>query len=191
MRILLCLILIIPISLLGQNDLKKAKQQLAQLKANGIIIRFDTRQKTIDALKEKGWDKQAMLTEKELESEVREIKNAFENFYAYSPFYYSTSENLAAKVDVITVKTKDGKELELNIKNKTYFVLNPHRVQSDGFKDFVRGFAVQDINMENLKKPFPYYIPKHEGLFFLKRSYPELVEVLEEKFLDLESKALR
>ncbi len=191
MRILLCLILIIPISIFGQNDLKNAKQQLSQLKANGIIIRFDTRQKTIDALKEKGFEKQAMYAEKELEAEIREIKSAFENFYTYSPFYYSTSEKLAISTDVLTVTNKDGKEFELDINEKTYYVLNPHRVQSDGFKDFVRGFAVQNIKMENLEKPFPYYIPKHEGLFFLRRAYPELVEVLQEKFTELESKALR
>ena len=165
-----------------------AKQQLQELKENGIIIRFDTKEFVINGLENKGRLEEAQEVKIELAKLKSEIIESFKKYYTYSKVYICDSDELTNGKAVKTVRDLDSNLVSLDTDAKKYYVLNPHRVYFEAFGDYHHGFGIVDINLKNIPKPFPYYVMKREGLFFLRIPFSAMVLKLQRKFVKFESR---
>lgn len=169
-----------------QGTLENAKAQLSKAKENGIVIRFDTKEPILDSLKANGLMKLYEKKRKELEDFKLEIIAAFKEKYTYGKVYYSTSDDIVAARGESSFNVFDLDGHAVRVDPNSVLYLNPARVYLKEFRSEYIGFAVQDINFENLEKPFPYVVRR--GSFLQKLTYPAMVEKLQFNFKILESK---
>lgn len=171
-----------------QESIDKAKEQLLKAKENGVVIRFDTKEPILDSLKANGLTE--LLNKKLLEKKdfQEEVILAFRENYVFGKVYYSNSEAIVNAKGERTMNVFDLDGGVVRIDPTKVLFINPSQVFLEDLRSYYVGFAVQDFELNNLEKPFPYYVLKREGSLFGKLTYPDMVLKLQSNFSTLSSK---
>lgn len=190
MRFILLLILVIAISGSGLTQsagkTKKtrrdsvAKAQLITLQEGMLLVRLRSNLKKLKALENKG-DSIGVRNEKRaIRLKQLEIVNAFKLNYDFSEVYFFQSHHSKE------VKEGDFKGIILNdslevvdVTPDKFFVLDPYRVEFGSMNTSQSGLSVMNSKFKQLEKPFPYYVRKRDGFFFLRRGHFEMVSVFQ------------
>jgi hypothetical protein len=188
----------------------RARQQIMGLHDGVLLVRLQTRSKSLETIRERGMDKKADQIEAELKEENEEIMRAFEAEYDFSPVYFFNSEDSEAlrrgDYDEVTFFDFNRDSVDLDL-GKTYFLTAEFgNVQADTGKvkgDYIYtkdetgvkqektytsapdpGFGALIIMSDQfiqLADPFPSYVRTFETLFFLRRDPREVVRRMNDK----------
>lgn len=166
----------------AQDD--SAEQHISNLKKGALLVSLKSKKNTIKAFEAKGLNERAEMLREEQTLKNKEIINAFNEKYDFSDVYYFYD------FDSRAVKEGDLKGVMLNEElekddgivpeSGSYYIARVGNVYSETFQDDISGIVIMDRNMEQLEKPFPFYVKKRV-FFVVERTIPEMVEILNEK----------
>ncbi len=169
----------------GQEKKSDASQNIKMLKQGALFVRLKTSDLQINALKQKGREKEAEQIHRKQEMENKEIAEAFKNSFDFSKIYFFYSTNSA----------------EIKKGNYKYFLLNTDLQKDTSFNgnDYLIGefdesatthidaFIIKDKNFIQLDSPFPFLI-KCNGMLVTTRTKEEVVKQLNKQLFEFWSK---
>lgn len=182
---MICLLGSLPIA---SQELNTA-DHLLRLKEGVLLVKLYSRNKSVEALKERGYDDKAEILKKEQHFENIAIANAFEMYYKFTPkvyFFYSDDSRKIAEQDFEGVLM--GYNLEklnnVSVEDTAFYVAEFGHTEGKN----LRALVVRDNNLEYMKAPFPYFVRTFEGFLFFDRTYPKVVNLWNDKLLEEYSK---
>ncbi len=194
MRNIVLILLLLNFNAYSQNEITGKEQanliaskQIKELKNGVLLVRLMTSENKINLLLKNGKNKAANKLKNDQYEINLEIAQALIKNYNFSDIYFFYSSD--------SQKVKDGnlkgiikddslKNIEVDLTNRNIFVLNSTDVFLESTQSSVIGFSILNAGMEQLKKPFPYYVRKREGSLLFKRTYSEMAEVLNARLFD-------
>lgn len=187
---------------------ENAKTQIHALDKGVMLVRLYTLEKSIDALKQKNMPLKAEELRKRVETQHKELMQAFDLHFDFCKvyFFYSsdTQKVLKSNYEGVIYDTKGNLVENFNPGNNYFFAENgPYpndespagydyelarseqgvKVQKVPYFDPYHNFGVfciRDKNMQALKKPFPFYV-KTYGDFIYYRNANSFVPILNNK----------
>ena len=181
MRLLFCFLLFSSVSVVGQQQevtpkqlaLDSAKLQVNALKNGILLVRLDYKTREV-AYYEKYENYVEAEKIKEKQANVnKEIMNAFQKHYSFSPVYYFSMDDsrklLDAQYAEIDLLDQFGrKDSLINLVDHTFFVAEFGVANQDGMsnaddtefatKMAVNALVIRDSKLVELKEPFPYHV---------------------------------
>ena len=157
----------------------------SKLTHNAILIRLQTNIHLINYLIKEGQLKQA---EKERLKQKRKNDEIIENFikeWTLSPVYFFHSQysnDIKQKNYKYLFKDKDKKPLnkeEINNLNSNYIIAFFGKTNNK-IKSHALNFNNHQFNQ--LQKPLPRYVRSYQHLWFLKRNYKRIIQIMVRKF---------
>ena len=191
--------LLVSVSCLSQGKAKKQKElndsiataQLTELKNGALLVRLRSYQKQLKVFEKRG-DSVGLRNEKrKIRLKHLEIVNAFKVEYSFSKVYFFKSHN-SSKVkagELKNVVLNDSLE-PVDFSSSNYYIADPYRIEFAKMNSSQNGISLMDKKLKQLDKPFPYYVRKRDGVFFLRRDMFQMVTVLQ-KNLDWYAKKYR
>lgn len=182
-----CLLILLSSSFsFSQNESKKiaiasSKANIKKLKNGCLLVQLFKNENKLKALQKAGKDKEYEKLKNEVNEEHKGIMLSFYTVYDFSKvyFFYNTDATQIINGNYKGILfDKDFKPVDYSvIKYKNVFTLQVGDVFADAFKDDIQGIVVMDREMNQLQRPFPYYVKKYR---FPKkaRTMPEMVELL-------------
>lgn len=190
-----------------------ARSQIKDLKDGVLLVRLQTRSKSLEMIRERGMDEKAAEIEAELKAENDEIIAAFQEEYDFSKVYFFNSEDSGelAKGEYDKVNTFDYDEVEVNLNLNTVFFLTAEfsnvqpdtartrgdyrmvdtedgpelRSTSNGSTNFGFGaLIIMSDQFIQLADPFPSYTRTFDDIFFLRRQPAKVVGKMNGKLVD-------
>jgi len=193
------LILFFSITAFGQEVKHKkaykdsvAKVHIETVKNGVLLVRLRSNQKLLKALLAKGDTVGEHNKSREIKVKQLEIVNAFKLNYQFSKvlfFYSHHSKEVKAKNWNGTILNDELKPVKFD--GTPHLILDPYLVTLTGLDATQNGMSVFDANFKLLEKPFPYYIRKRDGIFFLRRDVFSMVSLLDKNFNWAEGKFLK
>jgi hypothetical protein len=166
---------------------EKAQKHIQALKKGTLLIRLKTDERKIEALKKAGKEEEAKKMLADQQQKHKEIANAFSKAYTFSKFYFFYNKNSRE----IGARNFAGLLLDANLNPvnetkvaETFYVLDSEEVMFETMNSTVVGFGVLNQKYELLEEPFPYYVRKREGLAMFRRTYRDMVLILQKEFHD-------
>jgi hypothetical protein len=159
------------------------KVHIGTVKNGTLLVRLRSNQKQLNALLKRGDTIGEYNRAREIRLKQLEIVNAFKVKYSFSKvlFFYSHHSD--------QVKAKNWKGIILNdsleaikFDGAQYLILDPYIATLTGLNVTHNGMSVFDADFKLLEKPFPYYIRKRDGVFFLRRDVFAMVSLLDKNF---------
>jgi len=182
MKLLLTLILFIAFSVHAQNEekveaqqkaLETAKQHINDLKNGLLLVRLDYKTKEITYYEEHGNSKEATNIREKQATVNKEIMNAFQKYYSFSPVYYFSIDDsrklLDERYDEIQLLDQFGiRDTTINLRDHTFFVAefgvaNQEHLTAEDDSEFatkmsINALVIRDKNLVELRDPFPYHV---------------------------------
>lgn len=151
-------------SSIGQKSQEKAKVQLTELKDSFILVRLKTNDLKIEALQNRGRNREAQIAKNIQYQENRETILSFEQTFDFCPiyFFYSGSSDEIRKGNLIGHVF----DYELNLvdpallQNENYFTAEFSKTENLG----IDALVLMDNFLLPLKAPFPFFERKY--IFF-------------------------
>lgn len=165
-----------------KENTEQAREQITQLLEGALLVRLQTKNKSITALREKGNDKLADKIETDQKKHNMEIVSAFRTLFDFCPVYFffsDDSQNIKkGKLDQVAFLS-ESLIPDTNIHfSKTYFLTAEFGRTEQG-KSF-GALVIMDSRFSQLKRPFPYYVRTFESLP-IKRSIHRTVLMMNRK----------
>ena len=170
---------------------KVAYEQLDQLKNGALLVRLQTRELAITALRKVGRDSEANELVKSQMKINRDILKAFRLNFKFAPVYFFYSNFSAPVIGGETDKVvflNDSLQPDTSIKftMKSFLTGEFAPVEKAGF-----GAALLlDNKLQQLKKPFPFYARTFETFALFRRTRAETVQKLNSKIEKFYTKRL-
>ena len=182
MKLFLSIILVSSFSLLAQNEEKvlvqknafeTAKKQINELKNGILLVRLDFKTKEIAYYEKHNNIAEANKIRAKQEAVNKEIMNAFQIYYSFSPVYYFSVEDsrklLDEKYDEIQLLNAFGiKDTTVNLIEQPFFVAefgfaNQGLSTSDTEEQYstkmtINALVIRDYKLVELAEPFPYHV---------------------------------
>ena len=160
-----------------------------QLKTAEVLIRLKTNENSIYYMKAKGNNVAAEELRKKQLVKNREIVDAFKQMYDFSDvkFFYSTHTLNVKNGYYDGIFLNDSLVSDESIKlrdTSNVYIIDVGHVYFPSFGNHMEGIVMMDNSFKPLPKPFPYFVRKRSGLFFLKRTYAEVVELFNRQIHD-------
>ncbi len=157
------------------RDKATAFSNIQKLQEGALLVRLKTRQKTIDAFKERGYLKMANQVKEKQKIKNERLVNAFRknfNFCKVYFFYSDDSENVSQKMyEGIFLNENLEKDAKVVLKEDFVLTAEVGNVVSDSNITSASGreyaantgmseslLVIKDSNFEQLRRPFPYYV---------------------------------
>ncbi len=162
----------------------KAKRSIRQLKEGVLLVRLQTSRNQIRALEKSGnteWAAEIRTDQDSINQRiVRSFREDFDFCRVYF-FYSHHSDSIRAKRFERVLMDDSLQPVTPSLKGRPIFTLSTGTIYFEAYRSSFKGLAVMDDQLQQLAPPFPYYVKKREGLFFLRRTYPKMIQVLEEQ----------
>jgi len=162
---------------------EQAKAQINQLLEGALLVRLQTKNKSITALREKGNDKLADKIEAEQRKYNLEIASAFKTLFDFCPVYFFYSDD-SQKIrerqfdQVVFLSESLLPDTEIKL-TKDYF-LTAEFGTIEGENAF-GALIIKDDQFKELERPFPYYVRTFESLPIVRRSVYKTVLMMNAK----------
>ena len=189
MRFILLLILWIPVQLLAQQEAarKVAYSHIKELHSGVLLVRIHNDDAVVATMKSMHQDK--LLKEKleEVNTRTKEIYMAFTTGYTFTKvyfFYGRDSEKVKnGQLNGIFI----GSDLEVDTaiqvpENVSFYIMDVGDIYFEAYGGHFDGMIVMNNSFEALKKPFPYYVRKRSGFALIRRSYLDMVLLIQREF---------
>ena len=173
----------------SQGQALTPSENVKTIKTQGLlVIVLHSNSILINKLNEKGFAKEAKNEAQiQLEKNKRVVK-AFKENYSFSHIAFCHIKDLEK---VVQEKRIEYLKSDINtpfrnekiFNNSSLYFCDPENIFMEHVEQgtLYKGMSILDEDYINLNKPFPYFIRKHEGLFFMRRSEEEMVMILEKK----------
>ena len=160
----------------GQSNPVEA---INELKQGTLIVNLIVPTKKIETLLNKGNKGASIKLQKEVELEHKAIMLAFANNYNFSKvlFIYSYDMGKLADGDATALFDTQGNKQSAVPANYLFVELSETGTRN------LKGFVVKDRFRDSLQKPFPYFVSRYSALRLHKRSFPTMVEKLQQGFI--------
>lgn len=171
------------------NESDSSFFHIKKLKKATVLIRLRTLENSYYYLQALGKKEAAERVLREQKKKNYEIVRAFEVMYKFTPykFFYS---NQTANIKngffdgvFLNEKLEEDESVKLS-DTSNYYIVDVGDIYFPSFGSSMNGVAMLDKNFNILKKPFPYYVRKREGVFFLKRTYADVVRIFDSNLED-------
>lgn len=164
---------------------EKSESDIILLKENALLVRLQSRQKTIELLEQKGLPKKAKYYKEKQETESKELARAFKNFdFCKVYFFYAHESELIqeGKLDSVTIMDENLNPVQFELdtffiaevgdlpKNYDLDTIQPEESKkrfkkkksySGGTDMGIKCLYIRDQNFNILDKPFPFYQRYH------------------------------
>jgi hypothetical protein len=179
----------------AQGDCQVSVQEridLDYLKNGSLLVRLQTRNPSIAALKERGMEDQALLLEKEQARQNKELVEAFKTEYSFSSVYFffntDTDLLLEGKYDSITLVSDSLVADEtISFPEGNFLVAELAYLKYPGeSRTGFHALILKDPCLKQLDRPFPYFSRTFKSLGFRKTD--EVVRILEKKLRKYEQR---
>ena len=188
MRFIIFLFLLIPLAAISQYEAKPiAYNHIQNLKSGVLLVRLHTDEVIIAQMKKRQQHKLLKSKLQEIEARNKEIYMAFSSGYTFTQvyfFYGKDSEKVMAK-NFSNIFIGEDLKIDTSIvlpANKPVYVVDVGDIYFEAFGGHFDGMIVMDEQIKPLEKPFPYYVRRRSGMPILKRSYLEMVLILQKEF---------
>lgn len=160
----------------------QAGEQINQLKNGALLVRLQTKNKSISALRKNGNDKLADKIETEQKSRNMEIVSAFKAGFNFCPVYFffsDDSQNIRERQFDKVVFLSKSLLPDTTIKFTKDHFLTAEFGTTDGDTSF-GALIIKSDQLIQLKRPFPYYV-RTFGSLPIKRSAYKTVKKMNKK----------
>jgi len=168
-----------------------ARKWITELREGVLLVRLQTRSKSLERIRERGLEEKAEEIEAELKAENEAVVEAFREEYRFSPVYFFESQysKLLKDRDFDQVEFFDvnRKPVAPDLSKKPFFIAEFSRVEADtahyettpdpGFGALV----IKSDQFVQLDRPFPFYVRTYETLPILRRKPKKVVRKMNEK----------
>ncbi len=188
MKYLVVFMLMFSLSAFGQGKAKieklkrdsAARVQLADLKEGALLVRLRSNLKKFKALEKRGDSTALLNARRNNRLKHLEIVNAFRVNYDFSEVYFFMSHHSTdIKNDSLQGIVLNDSLEPIQVDFDKFLVVDPYRVEFESMNTSQKGLSVMDENLKQLSKPFPYYVRKRDGIFFLRRDQFEMVQMFQ------------
>lgn len=183
------------LAIIGQSDCQVTVQEnidLNYLKNGALLVRLQTRNPSIAALKERGMEDKALILEQEQAAENKELIRAFKQEYRFSPVYFffntETDQLLDGNYGLITlVNDRLQADETISFPEGNFLIAELSYLKYPGEnRTGFHALILKDACLKQLKKPFPYFSRTFKSLGFRKTD--EVVRILETKLRKYEER---
>lgn len=161
-----------------------ARERIMSLHDGVLLVRLQTRSKSIETIRERGMVEKADQMQAELKEKNEEIIHAFEKEYDFSRVFFFQIEDSKAitEGDYSEVAFFDFQRDTIDPDlGQTYFLTAEFgRVQSDATDSGFGALIIMNDQFVQLQDPFPSYTRTFETLFFLRRDAKMVVRKMNE-----------
>ena len=179
------MIFLFPVAVFSQYDAKPiAYKHIQDLKEGVVLIRLHTDAAIVAQMKKMHQNKLLKSKLQEIETRNKEIYMAFNSGYTFTQvyFFYGTDSKKVLDKDYNNIFI--GKDLKIDTlivlpSNKPIYVIDVGDIYFESFGGHFDGMMVLEKDLTPLKKPFPYYVRRRSGMPILKRSYLDMVLILQ------------
>src|SRR5690606_32107285 len=134
-----------------------------------------------NALREKGWNKEASETEQFLRKENEEALHSFDNTFDFCPVYFFYAKNAGeiagGNLVGYVFDSKLQKVPEEKLQARPFYTAEFGKTE----KLDMSAFVLANRQMEPLQAPFPFFERTYTFLSLIKRSKARIVEAYNEK----------
>ena len=196
MRFIIFLVLLIPLSVLSQYEAKPiAYKHIQNLKNGVVLVRMHTDDAIVAQMKKMHENKSLKAKLKEIEDRNKEIYAAFKSGYTFTPVYFFYGRDSKKVMDKNYANIFIGDELKIDSSivlpaNKPVYIVDVGDIYFEAFGGHFDGMIVMDHTISPLTRPFPYYVRRRSGMVILKRTYLEMVLILQTKLEDFYKESL-
>lgn len=176
---------------LKEEKVLLAKNQINELKASVILVRLNTKQRGIEALKNAGNNKLANKIEQQVKQHNLSYMAAFRSEFSFCPVYFFESPDsefiLKKQYEKATIYDAEKKNIPFSaLQDQTIFIAEVTEIENTrmgtntaageaGQKELgFEALILKDNQFTQLKSPLPFYQRTFTGVFFLKKK-PEKV----------------
>ncbi len=165
-----------------------AEEAVVQMRSGYILVRLHTRKNAIEALLHMGNEEGANNVRLQQEKVNREIQQAFRQHFRFCEvrFFYSDDSRFIKNGEFRGHLLNDSLQRDTSIAidtAKPVFVVDIGDVYFPAFGSHMLGLVVMNDQFEPLEKPFPYFVRKRSGLFFLRRTNTDMVMILQRNLM--------
>lgn len=164
-----------------KEDLKKyANESIVRLKSGALLIQLQSKQNSIDAYIEKGYESIATeIRQEQKEGNIR-IMKAFKESFHFCEVYFFLSDQIDAVREtqwekVLFINEHYEKDPSI-ILEKSFYMIATYSKTGESKKDeqykSILGFSaiiIKDMDFVEMTKPFPYYLKMPEEIQKLKK----------------------
>ncbi|MGB1241060.1 MAG: hypothetical protein ACPG49_00970 [Chitinophagales bacterium] len=157
------------------RDKISAMSNIQKLKEGALLVRLKTRQRTIDAFKDRGYLKMANQVEMKQKTRNQRLMNAFRKNFSFCEVYFFYSEDS----EKMRSEMYEGIFLNENLEKDAGIVLNEDFILTAEVGNIIKDpvsvdasgneyaatwgmseslLVIKDANFEQLRRPFPYYV---------------------------------
>ncbi len=187
-----------------------ARENIKKLHDGFLLVRLQTRSKSLDMIRERGMEEKAAEIEADIKAKNEEIIQAFQDEYDFSPVYFFNSQDSKSfkegRYDQMAIFNAEGKAVGLDLSKGNFLIAEFGNVQADTAKydgDYVYvkgdsgvqqektytsspdlGFGaliIMSYEFIQLNDPFPSYVRTFDSIFFLKRKPSKVVKKMNAK----------
>lgn len=191
-----------------------AQQQYEKLQKGALLVRLQTKNKAIQALRTRGQNESADKIAAQQKRENERIVAAFRQNFDFAPvfFFYSDDSKflLENTPDQITFLNPDLTPVDssVSLEPKTFVVAEFGTVSAEPreyYENYRRDFkgktdsaaylnssemdfsalVLLNDDLQQLTDPFPYYVRLYKGLLFFERSYDKAVSILNRRLHEM------
>jgi len=163
----------------SKHTKQNAKENIKQLKEGALFIRLKTSELKINALKERGREKEAEEIRINQEKENKAIAGAFKHNYTFSKVYFFYSNH--------STEVKEGRYrqhlMNADLQIDSSFAGNFLVGEFDESQNELKAFFIKDKNYVPLDNPFPFLIKLNKMLVSTK-SEAQIAKELNAKLFD-------
>lgn len=159
---------------------KRANESIVQLKSGALLVQLQSKQVSIDAYIEKGYQSIAEeIAQEQKEGNIR-IMKAFNESFRFCAVYFFLSDQVDALIDknwdeLVFINDNYEKDPEIKLKESFYLIAVYSKTgesKKDSQYQSVLSFnaiIIMDESFNELTKPFPYYLKMPEEIQKLKK----------------------
>ena len=155
---------------------KRANESIVQLKTGALLVQLQSKQISIDAYIEKGYESIAEeIAQEQKEGNIRIIQ-AFKESFHFCEVYFFLSDQVAEvkekRWDKVNFINADYKEDPGIILEESFYMVAVYSSTADTVYKSLLSFSaiiMKDDSFVELTKPFPYYLKMPENILSLKK----------------------
>jgi len=189
MRFILFIILWIPVQLVAQQEAarKVAYTHIKELHSGVLLVRIHNDDAVVAKMKSMHQDKLLKDKLEEIKTRTKEIYMAFTTGYTFTKVYFFYGRNSEkvknGQLDGIFIGPDLKEDTTIKVpQNVPVYVMDVGDIYFEAFGGHFDGMIVMTNSFEALKKPFPYYVRKRSGFALIRRSYLDMVLLVQREF---------
>ena len=180
---------------------EQLRENLNNLKNGFLLVRLRTSENAIKSLEKAGNQTMANTVKVQQQKNNLRLKAAFRENFTYCPvyFFYSSDSDklLRGETKGILLNENLEKDSSLTFPQKPFLVAeltdvqpsNADRIGGASGENTFRALVLRDNQLQQLKRPFPFFVKASQSFPPEKRSEAQMVALLNKKLLKATEKA--